>query len=164
MAIKNVKRLFKNILAGIFIILVFIQFIRPAKNINNTITPQDIAVMYPMPDSVHAILQKACYDCHSNTTRYPWYNNIQPVAFWLNNHVRDGKKEINFSEFGKLPLAKQVKKLKKTAKEVEGGGMPLNSYLWIHKDAVLSENEKNMLIAWANGLAQRISVTTPATK
>ena len=144
--------------------LVFIQFIHPAKNVDTTTTPQDITIMYPMPDSVHVILQKACYDCHSNTTRYPWYNNVEPVAFWLNNHIKEGKQHLNFSEFGSYPVAKQVKRLKNTAKEVEEGGMPLNSYLWIHKDAVLTPAEKNMVISWANGLAQRISMQAPAQK
>ena len=157
-------RVIKNIFTGLLIILVFIQFIRPKKNINTTVTPQDIAVMYPMPDSVHMILEKACYDCHSNTTRYPWYNNIQPVAFWLNNHVADGKRHLNFSEFGQMPFAKQIRWLKKSAREVENEGMPLDSYLWIHKDARLSDAEKNMLISWANGLADRIARDTATAK
>jgi len=157
-------RVIKNIFTGLLIILVFIQFIRPKKNINTTVTPQDIAVMYPMPDSVHMILEKACYDCHSNTTRYPWYNNIQPVAFWLNNHVTNGKRHLNFSEFGQMPFAKQIKRLKKSAREVENEGMPLDSYLWIHKDARLSDAEKNMLISWANGLADRIARDTATAK
>ena len=157
---KIIKRTF----IGLLIVLVFIQFIHPAKNVDTTTTPQDITIMYPMPDSVHGILQKACYDCHSNTTRYPWYNNVEPVAFWLNNHIKEGKQHLNFSEFGSYPVAKQVKRLKNTAQEVEEGGMPLNSYLWIHKDAVLTPAEKNMVISWANGLAQRISMQAPAQK
>ena len=157
---KIIKRTF----IGLLIVLVFIQFIHPAKNVDTTTTPQDITIMYPMPDSVHVILQKACYDCHSNTTRYPWYNNVEPVAFWLNNHIKEGKQHLNFSEFGSYPVAKQVKRLKNTAKEVEEGGMPLSSYLWIHKDAVLTPAEKTMLISWANGLAQRISMQAPAQK
>ena len=157
---KIIKRTF----IGLLIVLVFIQFIHPAKNVDTTTTPQDITIMYPMPDSVHVILQKACYDCHSNTTRYPWYNNVEPVAFWLNNHIKEGKQHLNFSEFGSYPVAKQVKRLKTTAKEVEEGGMPLSSYLWIHKDAVLTPAEKTMLISWANGLAQRISMQAPAQK
>ena len=157
---KIIKRTF----IGLLIVLVFIQFIHPAKNVDTTTTPQDITIMYPMPDSVHVILQKACYDCHSNTTRYPWYNNVEPVAFWLNNHIKEGKQHLNFSEFGSYPVAKQVKRLKNTAKEVEEGGMPLSSYLWIHKDAVLTPAKKTMLISWANGLAQRISMQAPAQK
>ena len=156
------KRILKKVLIGLIVVLVIIQFIHPAKNLSNTVSAKDIAVMYPMPDSVHQILQKACYDCHSNNTRYPWYNNIQPVAWWLNHHVDEGKDELNFSEFGELPIAKQAKKLKKVTKEVQKGGMPLDSYTWIHKDAILTDEEKNRIIDWANNLSQQIA--EPTTK
>jgi len=147
----------KKVLLGLLALLVIIQFIRPEKNINTAVTALDMNVMYPIPDSVAQVLQKACYDCHSDNTRYPWYNNIQPVAWWLNNHITDGKKELNFSEYGKRTLPKQAKKLKKIAKEIQEGDMPLSSYTLIHKDAVLTDAEKKMLIDWATGLSQQIS-------
>jgi exonuclease VII small subunit len=150
----------KKIMIGLLVALVVIQFIRPAKNIHTEAMPQDIATVYPMPDSVHHILQVACYDCHSNNTRYPWYTDIQPVAWWLNDHVKEGKQELNFSEFGSFTTKRKVKKLQKIVHEVEDGGMPLDSYTWIHKDAVLSADEKKMLIEWAKGLAQQITVQT----
>jgi hypothetical protein len=157
MAKSNLRKAVKNILIVIVVLLIFIQFIHPKKNTDPVITPQDIAVMYPLPDSIHLILQKACYDCHSNTTRYPWYNNVQPVAFWLNHHINEGKEHLNFSAFGSYPKDKQIKKLKNVAHIIEESHMPLDSYLWIHKDAVLTEAERDMLIAWANGLAKRIA-------
>lgn len=157
MANNKVKKIIKNTLIVLLILLVFIQFIHPKKNINTIVTPQDIAVMHPLPDSVRLILQSACYDCHSNNTRYPWYNNIQPVAFWLNDHVNGGKDHLNFSTFGSYTKDKQIKKLKAVAKAVEEGYMPLDSYLWIHKDAVLTVAQKKLLIDWASGLAQTIS-------
>jgi hypothetical protein len=150
-------RTVKKVLIGLLVILVAIQFIHPSKNISTTTATQDITVLYPMPDSVHLILQKACYDCHSNNTRYPWYNNIQPVAWWLNDHVNDGKRELNFSEFGNMPPVRQAKKLKKLAQEIQEGGMPLNSYTWIHKNAILTDAEKNLLIDWSTQLAQKIA-------
>lgn len=159
---KKVKGIVKKFFIGILIALVVIQFFHPAKNADASTTPLDITVLYPMPDSVHQVLVKACYDCHSNNTRYPWYNNIQPVAWWLNDHISEGKRELNFSEFGKRPLVKQAKKLKKLAKEIQEGDMPLDSYTWIHKDAVLTEAEKNMIIDWANNLSKQISAQLPA--
>lgn len=147
----------KKTLLGLLVVLVVIQFIHPDKNISSTLTAQDMNAMYPIPDSVNVVLQKACYDCHSNNTKYPWYNNIQPVAWWLNDHISEGKRELNFSEFGKRTLPKQAKKLKKLAHEVEDGGMPLDSYTWIHKDAKLTDQEKKMIIDWALGLSKQIS-------
>ena len=92
----NVKNLVKKILIGLFAALVIIQFFHPAKNINTTVTELDITRMYTVPDSVQQILKAACYDCHSNNTKYPWYFNIQPVAWWMDDHISEAKKELNF--------------------------------------------------------------------
>jgi hypothetical protein len=157
MANKKYIGIIKKGLIGLLVIFIVIQFIHPAKNINSTVTADDITTLYPVSDSVHIVLQKACYDCHSNNTSYPWYNNLQPVAWWLNDHVTGGKKELNFSEFGKLTPPRQARKLKKLAHEVEDGDMPLNSYTWIHKDAILTDQEKKMIIGWATTLSKQIS-------
>lgn len=154
----------KKALIGLVVILVVIQFIRPEKNNNTTASADDVTALYTVPDSVQQILKKACYDCHSNATQYPWYSNIQPVAWWLKDHIDEGKDELNFSEFGKQPLAKQAKKLKKLAEEVEEGEMPLNSYTWMHKEAVLTESEKNTLINWAKSLSEQVAMNAPQEK
>lgn len=86
------------ILITLLVVLVVIQFFHPAKNISTVKSPNDIAVLHNVPANVSTILDKACNDCHSNNTRYPWYNNIQPVAWWLDNHVQEGKGELNFNE------------------------------------------------------------------
>ena len=122
--------------------------------------PQDIGTAYPMPDNVYHVLQTSCYDCHSNNTKYPWYNNVQPVAWWLNDHVEEGKRELNFSEFGSFSTKRKLKKLKEIVSEVEENEMPLNSYTLIHKDAALSPADKQLLIEWAKGLAQNIVLQT----
>jgi hypothetical protein len=151
----------KKILLFLLALIVVIQFIRPAKNISTTVTTQDIMQVYPIPDGVKIVLQKACYDCHSNDTRYPWYTNIQPIGWWMANHVTEGKKELNFSEFGNYPLRRQSKKLKKSAKEVQEGEMPLTSYIWQHKDAALTEAEKQAYITWANALSAKMAEQLP---
>ena len=160
MANEKRNKIIKRSLLGLLAILLVIQFIHPAKNVSAEVKPQDINVLYPVPDSVKLVLGKACMDCHSNNTRYPWYSKVQPVAWWLNDHINEGKRELNFSEFGVRTPEKQAKKLRKLVKEVQEGGMPLDSYTWIHKDAVLTEREKNMLIDWANGLADKIQPKT----
>ena len=80
--------------------IILIQFIQPARNKSGQVLPTDITRMVTIPAEVKAILEVACYDCHSNNTRYPWYANIQPGGWWLANHIKKGKKELNFSEFG----------------------------------------------------------------
>ncbi|MGH2565912.1 MAG: heme-binding domain-containing protein, partial [Ginsengibacter sp.] len=142
----------KKILLAILAILVVIQFIRPSRNLSTGVSDNDIAKHYTVPDNVQTLLKTACYDCHSNNTVYPWYTNIQPVGWWMQSHVDGGKEHLNFSEFTRLDGPRQYKKLGSLIKEIKGGGMPLDSYLWIHKDAKLSDNDKNTIIAWAQGL------------
>ena len=152
------KKALKLTLIILAAILLLIQLYRPAKNNAPIDSPTDIASAYPVPADVVNMLHKACYDCHSNHTKYPWYNNIQPVASWLADHVEEGKDELNFSEFATFTTKRKLKKLKEIVHEVEEGDMPLNSYTWLHSEARLSPQEKQMLIDWAKGLAQKISM------
>jgi hypothetical protein len=161
MANSKTRSIIKKTIIVLVVILIGIQFIRPAKNFEANATPADINQLYPIPDSVMQILKKACYDCHSNNTTYPWYFGMQPVAWWMNHHITDAKKALNFSQFGNMPLAKQAKKLKKSVKEIQGGGMPLNSYLWIHKDAILTPDEKKLVVDWCNSLSAQITASMP---
>ena len=141
----------------LLVALVVIQFIHPTPNANAEINANDITRNYTVPDSVHAILQRACYDCHSNSTTYPWYSKIQPVAFWMNDHIKEGKSHLNFSEFNTYTQTKKAKKLHGVAKEIEEGGMPLDSYLWIHKNSKLTDAQKTMMEQWAEGLSKQIA-------
>jgi len=146
------KKMLKKILMALLAIIIIIQFIRPAKNISTATTTQDITTVYTVPDTVYKILQKACYDCHSNNTRYPWYFNIQPVAWWMQNHINDAKKELNFSEYATFTEKRKVNKMRHIFEEVDEGGMPLDSYTWIHKDAMLSKDERQLVVDWAKNI------------
>ncbi|MCB0699927.1 MAG: heme-binding domain-containing protein [Chitinophagales bacterium] len=146
----------KKILWVILAIIVVIQFIRPSKNVSEVPSENDIRVHYAVPSNVLAILKRSCYDCHSNNTNYPWYTNIQPVGWWLNNHIEEGKDELNFSEFATYSTKKAAHKLEEVAELVEENEMPLESYTLMHGDAVLSADEKEMLINWANDLRKSI--------
>lgn len=143
----------KKIGWGILAVLVIIQFIRPSKNVSEQlITDNDISKTYAMTDEVHQILIKKCYDCHSNSTVYPWYNNIQPVGWWLAAHVDEGKEELNFSEFKTYPEKKATHKMEELSEAVNEGWMPLDSYLWIHGDAKITEADKTAINAWIKTL------------
>jgi hypothetical protein len=134
-------------LLGIFVVMQFIN--RPKKNISKGPQPNDINKLSAIPEPVAAILQKACNDCHSNNTNYPWYANIMPVGWILNNHIVHGKKELNFNEFTSYKPKKQWHKLEEVAEEVEKGNMPMSNYMKLHKEARLTEAEKTLLINWA---------------
>lgn len=147
----------RKILLALLVALVLIQFIRPAKNQSPEISANDISRIYSVPANVNDILKKACTDCHSNNTNYPWYNNVQPIAWWLADHIKEGKKELNFSEFSSYPPKKQHHKLEEVIEQVKEGEMPLNSYTWVHKNAVLTEEEKLALSTWADVLRKEIA-------
>ena len=150
-------KLARKILIVIVIALVAIQFVRPDRNIASQVSSSDISGVVSMPDPVKALLENACYDCHSNNTRYPWYANIQPTGWWLAGHIKEAKGDLNFSEFGGYEQRKQLSKLEGIAAVVEEDIMPLRSYKLMHKDARLSTNEKNLLIDWARQSIDNLS-------
>jgi len=145
----------RKILIGLLIVLVAIQFIRPAKNQSGDFS-KDISTVYAVPQNIHSILKEACYDCHSNYTTYPWYSKIQPVAWWMQHHVNEGKEHLNFSEFASYKLKKQSRKLGETAELVEKGEMPISSYTWMHASARLSKDQATILANWAKDLQRQI--------
>lgn len=155
------KRVLKTTALVLLAALIVIQFFRPAKNKQEGIAANHISNKYPIPDDVNIILQKACNDCHTNNTRYPWYSNVQPVAWWLDEHIKDGKKELNFSEFNGYPLRKQYHKLEEVIDEVKEGKMPLNSYTWIHKDAILTQEEKVKITDWVSLVRKEMEANYP---
>lgn len=130
-------------------ILVTIQFVQPARNLSVQVSTTGIASVTNVPANVQVILQNSCYDCHSNNTRYPWYANIQPGAWLMASHIKSGKAELNFDEFGDYPKRRQISKLKAIASSVKDKTMPLQSYLLIHKKAVLSNAEQILIKNWA---------------
>ncbi len=146
----------KKILIALVVILVVIQFIKPEKNLKADPQPNSIKTKFTVPDTVSQLLAVACMDCHSNNTSYPWYNNIQPVAWWLNYHVQEGRKHLNFDEFVTYSLKRQDNKLKEVIESQEDEWMPLDSYTWIHQDAILSEGQRKTLVDWAKGLRKQI--------
>jgi hypothetical protein len=138
----------KKIFIAIAAILVLMQAIRLEKNEGDVNGPNALVVS----GEVQAILEKSCYDCHSNKTNYPWYSNIQPVGWWLQYHVNDGKKHFNLSEFNAYDAKKKAHKMEEMGEMLAEHEMPLNSYLWIHKDAALTAEQMQLLTDWAKSV------------
>lgn len=144
------KKHLNKILLGGAAILLIIQFIRPARNTGEAATAKDVTHVVAVPDDVIQILKVSCYDCHSNNTTYPWYANIQPGGWWLQSHVNGGKGELNFSEFANYDAKKQQHKFEEIVEVIKEKEMPLGSYLWVHRDAVLSPEQADKLVSWAS--------------
>ena len=139
----------KKILLSILVVLILIQFIQPAPNKTEQLLPTDITKICNVPDSIQNVLKTACYDCHSNNTNYPWYAYVQPIGWMLNNHIQNGKKQLNFSDFGSYSVRRQKNKLKSMANQINDGAMPLSSYSLMHKNARLTKEVKSLIINWA---------------
>ena len=137
----------KKILLGILIIIILIQLIRPEKNISSE-SINDISIVMDVPENVQEIIKTSCADCHSNTTKYPWYSEVAPVSWYLASHVNDGKKHLNFSEWASYNKNQKEHIIKDLKKELKSKEMPLNSYLWIHKEAVVSPEQYKILLDW----------------
>lgn len=153
----NRLNLIKKFLVVTGILFIAIQFIRPSHNKKEQVLSDDISKVVMVPDSIQSILKNSCYDCHSNNTRYPWYSNIQPVYWFMNNDIKKGKKELNFDEFGSYSPRRQLSKLSGIENAITEEIMPLSSYLLMHNTAKLSPNEKTMLIKWAQQSADSLS-------
>ncbi|MBS1729418.1 MAG: heme-binding domain-containing protein [Bacteroidetes bacterium] len=152
----------RKILLFLLIVFIAIQFFRPEKNVSTSISENDITRVYPVPENVQQILSRSCNDCHSNNTQYPWYAEIQPVAWYLADHIKDGKDELNFSEFGSYRIARQNKKMKECIKELKEGEMPLKSYTLIHTSSKISETDKQAIISWCESIQQILQQKYPA--
>lgn len=152
-----------KLLVGFVVVLIAIQFVPTEKN-DTADMQYDISTKYSIPADVNVILKNACNDCHSNSTTYPWYSNIQPLGFWLDHHVNDGKKHLNFSTFTKLPIAVQNHKLEEVIEQTEEKEMPMPSYtyLGLHSNANLSEEQRTLLINWAKGEMAKLKASYPA--
>ena len=134
-------------IAAIFVILQFFRIdqTNPVVSAGETI---DAAVEVP-PD-IQIILGRSCNDCHSNTTIYPWYANVQPTGWFVKNHIDDARRHLNFSTFNTYSLSKKQKKLSEMCEQVRSSEMPLPSYLWIHRDAQMQPGEAEALCSWTN--------------
>lgn len=140
----------------IALFLIVIQFFDTDKNIATVPSDNAIEKHYQVPVHVLGLLKTSCYDCHSNTTAYPWYNNIQPVKWWLADHVNSGKRHLNFDEFNSYSKEKKIKKLDEVAETIREGEMPLTSYTIVHQNAKLTDTQKSEIEQWVNEVKKQI--------
>ena len=141
---------------GLIAVLIILQFFQPEKN-NAPIDPElDMLELVAPPEPVADLIRDACYDCHSNQTIYPWYNRISPVSLYLHKHIKKGKEDLNFSEYGLLDKADKIGAFADFCDVVDAGSMPLQSYMLIHKDARLTQEERETLCSWAEKQALKV--------
>jgi len=146
----------KKIVLGLALVLVAVQF-WPVDRSNPPVTGEITA-----PPHVMEILRTSCYDCHSHETAWPWYSRVAPVSIWVADHVEEGRAELNFSEWGAYTARRADHKLDELVEKVEEHAMPLPSYLWAHGDADLSQEQRDVLVAWAEGVREELGPAVEA--
>ena len=141
------KKLIRIVLVLLLAALGVIQFIRPDKNNEGYDSVVEFENETKPSVQVASLLKENCYDCHSNQTQYPWYAEIAPISFFLADHIKEGKEELNISNWRTYSLKKKDHKLEELIEKIEEKEMPLESYTLIHGD--LKENDRTLLIQWA---------------
>ena len=141
-------RIVKKILVALLIVFVVMQFFGPEKNQGEIASLDPFIQETNPPDEVVLVLKQACYDCHSDFTRYPWYNKITPVNYWLDGHIDHGKGELNFSKWESYSDERKDHKMEEIIEVIQNKEMPLPSYTWIHKDAILTDSQIQSVKVW----------------
>lgn len=149
----------KKAITTFLILFIIAQFFNPQKNEYTSIPDTDFIATEKTPEQFAAILKESCYDCHSNNTKYPWYDRITPVNFWVNGHIKHAKGHLNFSEWSTYSSKKKVHKLEGFIEMIEENKMPLASYSLMHPEAKLTKTETKALIDWIAFLKIKYEIT-----
>ena len=143
------KKVLKIILTIVLFIFIGIQFYQPALNVDKgQVYTTDFTQAYKMPVQVKAMFQTSCYDCHSNNTKYVWYDYVQPARALVENHIKNAKEDLNFNEWGTYSNRKQERLLNSIKEQIETKQMPLSSYTLMHTDAKLNDEQIKTLTDW----------------
>jgi len=152
------NKVFKKIVLIAFGAFLLMQLYQPVRVTDYEQVPNEYFTnVYSVPAKVETILKTSCYDCHSNKTNYPWYSKIQPIRMLMDGHIKEGRENLNFSEWGSYSSRKQGNKLDRISKQVKSGEMPLFSYTLIHRDAILTTIQKEELIRWVDKVKDSLS-------
>ena len=141
-------KILKKILLLLLIVFVIAQFFGPEKNEGDLTSIDHFLAETNPPEDIKVILKESCFDCHSSSTRYPWYNSITPVNYWMAEHVKNGKKHFNVSDWKDASLKKRDHKFDELIEMVEKQEMPLPSYTWTHSEAKLTEEQRASIVTW----------------
>jgi hypothetical protein len=141
---------------GLFAVLILLQFFQPEQNIAPLNPELDMLELLAPPEPMTDLIMNACYDCHSNQTVYPWYSRISPVSLYLNKHIVKGKEDLNFSDYGLLDKADKIGAFADFCDVLDAGTMPLQSYMLIHKDSRLTQEERENLCNWSEKQALKV--------
>lgn len=152
------KKVLRYGVVGLAFVLILLQFFRIDKTNPPVVDGETLEAAVAVSPDISLIMGRACNDCHTNKTIYPWYANVQPAGWFLKGHIDEGREELNFSKFNTFEKKKKIRKLEEVCSEVESGQMPLPSYTWIHRDAILTESEKAAICSWTKSEIAKLEI------
>jgi hypothetical protein len=144
------------IVLAMIVVIIVIQFIPSGIPENKPDDGRSLDSSRLLTESIQQQLKESCYDCHSNHVNFPWYAKLAPSSWLLSKHIREGKDHLNFSEWADYSKRKKISSLEHISDEVKSGGMPLRSYLIIHRKAKLTSEEKNALLKWTEEASDKV--------
>lgn len=150
------NKILKYIVVIVFVVVVLLQVFGPEAPENREANPDDLIATAELSGDVADLMKAACYDCHSMETKYPWYASVAPFSGLIFEHIEEGREELNFSNWASMEKRTKLRKLKEIQEEVEERKMPVDSYTWIHAEADLSDEQREMIISWANSYAKEV--------
>jgi hypothetical protein len=133
-------------------VILAIQMIRPARTNPPTDPARTITARLPVTTEAVAVMNRACRDCHSNETTWPWYSNVAPVSWLVIDHVKSGRRHFNYSDWAGYAPDKARKLLHDICEETRDGSMPIGSYTLVHRDARLSDADVQALCNWTESV------------
>ena len=154
---NSVLRIVKIVGLVVVVLLLGAQVVRPDKTNPGIEAVRTIESRTELTPAIAELFNRACNDCHSNKTDWPWYSNVAPVSWFVIDHVNHGRRHLNFSAWGDYDPERAGDLLRNIAKEVQQGSMPLTSYTLLHPEAKLSPGERNMIVEWAQAERTRLA-------
>ncbi len=149
-------RILKASVISLAIIFILIQLYPNPLPKNSDMVNDDFLTDTSISKIDAGIIKNSCYDCHSNYTHYPWYSKIAPFSWLIANHIREGRKKLNFSEWMSYTKKHQIRKLEDIQDEINNGEMPLKSYLLIHRSAKLTKEQKEQILKFCDRYSEKI--------
>ena len=151
------KKFLKIIALFLFVGFIAIQFYRPARENLPIIPEQTLEATTQVPENIQQTFKRSCNDCHTNNTDWRWYSNIAPVSWQMIDHVKDGRRNLNFSVWGTYETRRKRKKLDEICEQITSKEMPLDQYIWIHWQAKLSDEEIKSICDWTAQESDRLA-------
>jgi hypothetical protein len=141
------------IIAGAFLL---IQLIPSGMPENHPVKGEGLLEIAGVPAETEAILRAACFDCHSQEAKFPWYSHVAPVSWLVAKDINHGREKLDFSHWGKLSKREKLTALGEISEEVENENMPMPIYISMHPEADLTPEQRETIIQWAEDAAEAL--------